>query len=128
MHTKFRDEPRPKSGLLRVREFTMKDAYSLDLDQAGLDTAFDKHHVAYITMFDRMGLPAVPVDASSGAMGGSGSTEFMVPSPAGEDDVVICSNCDYAANIERATSALPDVIDRDIPELERFPTPGVRTM
>lgn len=128
MHTKFRDEPRPKSGLLRVREFTMKDAYSLDLDQAGLDTAFDKHHVAYITMFDRMGLPAVPVDASSGAMGGSGSTEFMVPSPAGEDDVVICSNCDYAANIERATSALPDVTDRDIPELERFPTPGVRTI
>ncbi|HAN25009.1 MAG TPA: proline--tRNA ligase, partial [Microbacterium ginsengisoli] len=84
--------------------------------------------VAYITMFDRMGLPAVPVDASSGAMGGSGSTEFMVPSPAGEDDVVICSNCDYAANIERATSALPDVTDRDIPELERFPTPGVRTI
>ena len=128
MHTKFRDEPRPKSGLLRVREFTMKDAYSLDLDQAGLDTAFDKHHAAYITMFDRMGLPAVPVDASSGAMGGSGSTEFMVPSPAGEDDVVICSNCDYAANIERATSTLPDVTDRDIPELERFPTPGVRTI
>ncbi|HAB58727.1 MAG TPA: proline--tRNA ligase, partial [Acidimicrobiaceae bacterium] len=128
MHTKFRDEPRPKSGLLRVREFTMKDAYSLDLDQAGLDSAFDKHHAAYIAMFDRMGLPAVPVDASSGAMGGSGSTEFMVPSPAGEDDVVICSNCDYAANIERATSTLPEVADRDIPELERFPTPGVRTI
>lgn len=128
MHTKFRDEPRPKSGLLRVREFTMKDAYSLDLDQAGLDTAFDKHHAAYIAMFERMGLPAVPVDASSGAMGGSGSTEFMVPSPAGEDDVVICSKCDYAANIERATSTLPDVTDRDIPELERFPTPGVRTI
>ena len=128
MHTKFRDEPRPKSGLLRVREFTMKDAYSMDLDQAGLDVAFDKHHAAYVKIFDRMGLPAVPVDASSGAMGGSGSTEFMVPSPAGEDDVVICKNCSYAANIERATSALPELTDRDVPDLTRFPTPGVRTI
>ncbi|MEM9521690.1 MAG: proline--tRNA ligase [Actinomycetota bacterium] len=128
MHTKFRDEPRPKSGLLRVREFTMKDAYSMDLDQAGLDVAFDKHHAAYLKIFNRMGLPAVPVDASSGAMGGSGSTEFMVPSPAGEDDVVICNNCAYAANIERATSTLPEIADRDIPGLERFPTPGVRTI
>ena len=128
MHTKFRDEPRPKSGLLRVREFTMKDAYSMDLDQAGLDESFDKHHAAYITIFDRMSLPAVPVDASSGAMGGSGSTEFMVPSPAGEDDVVICPNGDYAANVERATSTLPELTDRDIPDLERFPTPGVRTI
>ncbi len=128
IHTKFRDEPRPKSGVLRVREFTMKDAYSMDLDQAGLDVSFDKHHAAYVKIFDRMGLPAVPVDASSGAMGGSGSTEFMVPSPAGEDDVVICPNGDYAANVERATSALPELTDRDIPDLERFPTPGVRTI
>ena len=128
MHTKFRDEPRPKSGLLRVREFTMKDAYSMDLDSAGLDESFDKHHGAYLKIFGRMDLPAVPVDASSGAMGGSGSTEFMVPSPAGEDDVVICSNCAYAANVERATSALPAVTDRDLPDLTRFPTPGVRTI
>ena len=128
IHTKFRDEPRPKSGLLRVREFTMKDAYSLDLDQAGLDEAFDKHHAAYMKIFARMGLPAVPVDASSGAMGGTGSTEFMVPSPAGEDDVVICPSCAYAANVERATSALPAVEDRDIPELSRLATPGVRTI
>jgi len=128
IHTKFRDEPRPKSGLLRVREFTMKDAYSLDLDQAGLDEAFDKHHAAYMKIFARMGLPAVPVDASSGAMGGTGSTEFMVPSPAGEDDVVICPSCVYAANVERATSALPAVEDRDIPELSRLATPGVRTI
>ena len=128
IHTKFRDEPRPKSGLLRVREFTMKDAYSLDLDQAGLDEAFDKHHAAYMKIFARMGLPAVPVDASSGAMGGTGSTEFMVPSPAGEDDVVICPSCAYAANVERATSALPAVEDRDIPELTRLATPGVRTI
>ena len=128
IHTKFRDEPRPKSGLLRVREFTMKDAYSMDLDQAGLDTSFDLHHGAYMKIFGRMHLPAVPVDASSGAMGGTGSTEFMVPSPAGEDDVVICPRCDYAANIERATSALPDLTDRDIDALDRFPTPGVRTI
>ncbi len=128
IHTKFRDEPRPKSGLLRVREFTMKDAYSMDLDQAGLDVAFDLHHAAYMKIFGRMDLPAVPVDASSGAMGGTGSTEFMVPSPAGEDDVVICPNCDYAANIERATSSLPDLDDRNIADLQRFPTPGVRTI
>ena len=128
IHTKFRDEPRPKSGLLRVREFTMKDAYSFDLDQAGLDASFDKQHAAYIRTFERMNLPAVPVEASSGAMGGSGSVEFMIPSPAGEDDVVICPNCDYAANVERATSALPELTDRDLPELTRFPTPGVRTI
>jgi prolyl-tRNA synthetase len=106
----------------------MKDAYSLDLDQAGLDEAFDKHHAAYMKIFARMGLPAVPVDASSGAMGGTGSTEFMVPSPAGEDDVVICPSCAYAANVERATSALPAVEDRDIPELTRLATPGIRTI
>ena len=128
IHTKFRDEPRPKSGVLRVREFTMKDAYSMDLDQAGLDVAFDKHHAAYLKIFERMHLPATPVEASSGAMGGTGSTEFMVPSPAGEDDVVICPNGDYAANIERALSALPDLTDRDLPDLTRFPTPGVRTI
>jgi len=128
IHTKFRDEPRPKSGLLRVREFTMKDSYSFDIDEAGLDASFDLHHGAYVRIFDRLGLPAIPVDASSGSMGGSGSTEFMVPSPAGEDDVVRCHNCDYAANIERAVSALPAAENRPISELERFPTPGVRTI
>jgi prolyl-tRNA synthetase len=125
---KFRDEPRPKSGLLRVREFAMKDSYSFDLDDAGLDTNFQLHHDAYVRIFERLSLPAMPVEASSGAMGGSGSTEFMVPSPAGEDDVVRCPQCDYAANVERATSALPDIDDRDLPELIRFPTPGVRTI
>ncbi len=128
IQTKFRDEPRPKSGLLRVREFAMKDSYSFDLDDAGLDASFDLHHGAYVRIFDRLGLPAIPVDASSGAMGGTGSTEFMVPSPAGEDDVIRCGNCDYAANVERATSALPAIDDRPISELERFPTPGVRTI
>lgn len=125
---KFRDEPRPKSGLLRVREFAMKDSYSFDLDEAGLDAAYQRHHEAYVRIFDRLSLPAMPVEASSGAMGGSGSTEFMVPSPAGEDDVVRCPSCDYAANIERATSALAPIDDRDLPELTRFPTPGVRTI
>ncbi|MDG2027006.1 MAG: proline--tRNA ligase [Acidimicrobiales bacterium] len=125
---KFRDEPRPKSGLLRVREFAMKDSYSFDIDEAGLDKNFDLHHHAYVRIFKALGLPAMPVEASSGAMGGSGSTEFMVPSPAGEDDVVHCPNCDYAANVERATSALPAIEDRDLPELTRFPTPGVRTI
>lgn len=125
---KFRDEPRPKSGLLRVREFAMKDAYSFDIDAEGLDAAFALHHDAYVRIFERLRLPAMPVEASSGAMGGSGSTEFMVPSPAGEDDVVRCPTGDYAANVERATSALPPVEDRDLPYLTRFPTPGVRTI
>jgi len=128
IQTKFRDEPRPKSGLLRVREFAMKDSYSFDIDQDGLDQSFDLHHRAYVRIFERLGLPAVPVDASSGAMGGTGSTEFMVPSPAGEDDVVICPSGDYAANVERATSSLASVTDRDIDQLQRFPTPGVRTI
>ena len=126
---KFRDEPRPKSGLLRVREFAMKDSYSFDLNDEGLDRSFDLHHEAYTAIFNRMSLPTIPVDASSGAMGGSGSTEFMVPSPAGEDDVVRCTSCDYAANIERAQSALPTVDDEPGPDAPaRFPTPRVRTI
>jgi prolyl-tRNA synthetase len=126
---KFRDEPRPKSGLLRVREFAMKDAYSFDIDDAGLDASFDLQHGAYTRIFERCGLPAMPVQASSGSMGGSGSVEFMVPSPAGEDDVVRCGNCDYAANVEMATSALPPVEDpADAAAVERFATPDVRTI
>ncbi len=129
IQTKFRDEPRPKSGLLRVREFQMKDSYSFDLDEAGLDRSFDLHHAAYTRIFERLALPALPVEASSGAMGGSDSIEFMVPSPAGEDDVVRCSSCDYAANVERATSRLEPVTDAPPPDTpERFPTPGIRTI
>jgi prolyl-tRNA synthetase len=126
---KFRDEPRPKSGLLRVREFYMKDAYSFDIDEAGLDKSFDAYRQAYIQIFKHLSLPAVPVEASSGAMGGSGSNEFMVPSNAGEDDVVMCVGCGYAANIERATSALLDIAD-EFPQAapEMFDTPGVRTI
>ena len=126
---KFRDEPRPKSGLLRVREFAMKDSYSFDLDDAGLDHAFEVHRAAYIRTFQRLSLDAIAVQASSGMMGGTGSVEFMVPSPAGEDDIARCAGCDYAANVERATSTLAPVEDGDTSEeLTRFPTPGVRTI
>ncbi len=126
---KFRDEPRPKAGLLRVREFAMKDSYSFDIDEAGLDASFDLHHAAYVRIFERLSLPAIPVEASSGAMGGSDSIEFMVPSPAGEDDVVRCVACGYAANIERATSQLEPVADpAEAAALERFATPGVVTI
>lgn len=129
IQTKFRDEPRPKSGLLRVREFAMKDSYSIDIDDAGLDRSFDLHHLAYTRIFARLGLDALPVEASSGAMGGSASVEFMVESPAGEDDVARCTDCGYAANVERASAATTPVENRpggDAPE--RFPTPGIRTI
>lgn len=127
--TKLRDEPRPRAGLLRVREFTMKDSYTFDLDPAGLNAAFDRHHEAYLRIFERLGIPAIPVEASSGTMGGSDSTEFMCPSGAGEDTVAHCRNCGYAANVEKATSALAQVTDGPgLPEPVRFGTPGVRTI
>lgn len=128
LHTKFRDEPRPKSGLLRVREFTMKDSYTLDIDPAGLDAGFEKHRTAYQRIFARMGLVAVGVEASSGAMGGSESVEFMVRSEAGEDWIVTCANCDYRANVERATATVAVVDDGEAANLDRFPTPGLRTI
>ncbi len=127
--TKLRDEPRPRAGLLRVREFTMKDSYTFDLDEAGLDAAFDRHHAAYLRIFERLDIPAIPVEASSGTMGGSDSTEFMCPSAAGEDLVAYCRHCEYAANVEKATSALAQISDGPgLPEPERFATPGVRTI
>lgn len=127
--TKFRDEPRPRAGLLRVREFTMKDAYTFDIDDAGLDIAFNAMDAAYRRIFRRLGLDAVGVQASSGAMGGKDSTEFMVVSDVGEDLVVHCPSCDYAANVERATSAVPRVEDAEAPpEPIPFDTPGVRTI
>ncbi|HEY0938149.1 MAG TPA: proline--tRNA ligase, partial [Trebonia sp.] len=131
--TKLRDEPRPKAGLMRTREFTMKDSYSFDLDAAGLDRSFDAHRAAYVRAFERIGIPAIPVEASNGAMGGSGSTEFICPSDTGEDDIVYSPECGYAANREAAVSALTAVdpaadaaAARDAPE--RFDTPGVRTI
>jgi prolyl-tRNA synthetase len=127
--TKFRDEPRPRAGLLRVREFTMKDSYSFDLDAAGLDVSFDRHRAAYLRIFERLGIPVITVEASSGAMGGRDSTEFMCPSEAGEDTVAHCPACDYAANVEKATSALPEIDDGPgLPAPERFDTPGMRTI
>jgi prolyl-tRNA synthetase len=129
IQTKFRDELRPKGGLLRVREFTMKDSYSFDVDRDGLDRQYDNHFAAYTRIFRRIGAEAVPVAASSGAMGGSDSVEFMIPSESGEDDVVHCPACGYAANLERATSSIPVVVDDPGPDApEQFPTPGVRTI
>ena len=131
--TKMRDEPRPKAGLMRTREFTMKDSYSFDVDAAGLDESFTKHRDAYIRIFERLSIPAVPVAASSGAMGGSTSTEFVCPSPSGEDLIVRCPECGYAANIEKAASRLAAVDDNerpgDLPSAPQpFATPGVRTI
>ena len=129
IQTKFRDEPRPKSGLLRVREFTMKDSYSLDVDAAGLDVSFQRHFEAYRKIFASCGLDTLAVEASSGTMGGSESVEFMVPSDAGEDWVASCGTCGYAANVEKATSALPALQDGPGPAApEKFATPGQRTI
>jgi prolyl-tRNA synthetase len=111
IQTKFRDEPRPKSGLLRVRQFIMKDAYSFDIDADGLDVSYQKHHDTYCRIFDRCGLKYMVIDAHSGAMGGSQSQEFMVRTPAGEDLVVSCEKCSYAANLEKATSKLSPIED-----------------
>ncbi len=127
IQTKFRDEPRPKSGLLRVRQFTMKDSYSFDIDAAGLDKSFDLHDAVYRTIFTRCGLNFVAVEADSGAMGGSQSQEFMVYTDAGEDLIASCPTCSYAANLEKATSRLDPVVEMEptgdgAPEL--VSTPG----
>ena len=129
LQTKFRDEPRPKAGLLRVREFVMKDSYSLDLDAAGLDQAFQRHFEAYRRIFAGCGLDPLAVEASSGAMGGSESVEFMVASDAGEDWVAACDACGYAANVEKARSQLAPFEDGPgLAAPERFATPGQRTI
>jgi prolyl-tRNA synthetase len=131
IQTKFRDEPRPKAGLLRVRQFIMKDSYSFDIDAAGLDVSYQKHRETYQRIFDRCGLNYLIIDAHSGAMGGSQSEEFMVYTPAGEDQVVSCANCKYAANLEKATSRLEPVADL-APEGDGKPlevhTPGKKTI
>ncbi|HEX4808060.1 MAG TPA: proline--tRNA ligase [Bryobacteraceae bacterium] len=131
IQTKFRDEPRPRSGLLRVRQFIMKDSYSFDMDAAGLDVSYQKHHQAYCKIFDRCGLQYTAVEADSGAMGGSQSEEFMVASDAGEDFVVRCLKCGYSANLEKAVSTpskaqLDDAEDNLNPE--EFHTPGLKTI
>ena len=131
IQSKFRDEPRPKSGLLRVRQFTMKDSYSFDIDAAGLDVSYQKHYEAYCRIFDRCGLKYNAVEAHSGSMGGSQSHEFMVYTDAGEDFVVSCEKCGYAANLEKATSKIEAVEDYAAtgdgnPELVH--TPGMKTI
>ncbi len=129
IQVKFRDEARPKSGVLRVRQFIMKDAYSFDVDKAGLDKAFESQREAYKRIFDRCGLKYVIVEASSGTMGGSASNEFMVKTDAGEDMIATCASCGYAANLEKATSrlsAIKDGVGLDFPA--EFPTPGVKTI
>jgi prolyl-tRNA synthetase len=131
IQTKFRDEQRPKSGLLRVRQFIMKDSYSFDIDAEGLDVSYRKHHDAYLKIFARCGLDVIRVEAHSGAMGGSQSMEFMVPSDAGEDFVASCPQCHYAANLEKAISH-PTRPAADDPETdaapEPFHTPGRKTI
>ena len=131
IQTKFRDEQRPKSGLLRVRQFVMKDSYSFDIDQAGLDIAYDKHYQAYRRIFERCGLQYTVVEAHSGSMGGSQSHEFMVASEAGEDFVAICKSCGYSANLEKA-SAVPTQPGCPDPEGDfnpaEFHTPGRKTI
>jgi prolyl-tRNA synthetase len=131
IQSKFRDEARPKSGLLRVRQFIMKDSYSFDIDAAGLDVSYQKHYDAYCRIFDRCGLKYMVVEADSGAMGGSQSHEFMVRTPAGEDRIVSCEKCKYAANLDKATSKLAAVEDLkaegDGKPLEVH-TPGMKTI
>ena len=126
---KFRDEARPKSGLMRLRTFIMKDAYSFDVDEPGLDRSFEDQREAYKRIFTRAGVKFTIVEASSGAMGGSASNEFVARTDAGEDLIATCENCGYAANLEKASSRLALVIDSDGPNApEEFPTPGVRTI
>jgi prolyl-tRNA synthetase len=129
IQTKFRDEPRPKSGLLRVRQFTMKDAYSFDIDEAGLDKSFDLHDAVYRRIFSRCGLKFVAVEADSGSMGGSQSQEFMVYTEAGEDLIASCPVCGYAANLEKAVSRLEPLVEMEptgegSPELVETPGCG----
>ena len=128
IQNKFRDEPRPRSGLLRVREFIMKDLYSFDVDEAGLDDSYQEMMQAYKNIYARCGLPAIMIEADSGAIGGKASHEFMLITENGEDKVVYCSNCDYAANTEKAQSAKQKLeIEAPLP-LEEISTPNIKTI
>ena len=125
---KFRDDPRPRGGLLRVREFTMKDGYTLDRDEAGLDEQYARIHVAYLEIFRRCGLPVIPVAADVGMMGGREAHEFMYLTPIGEDTVVLCDGCGYAQNRQVATAARPPVAEEDPLPIERVETPDADTI
>jgi prolyl-tRNA synthetase len=128
IQTKYRDEIRPRAGLLRTREFVMKDSYSFDLTDEGLQVSYDQHRVAYQRTFDRLGLPFVIVSAMSGAMGGSASEEFLAPMDVGEDTYVRCTNCDYAANTEAVQVAVPDALPFDGPAAQVVDTPATPTI
>ena len=122
IQTKYRDERRPRFGVMRSREFIMKDAYSFDKDQEGLDVSYNKMYEAYVKIFNRCGLDAKCVAADSGAIGGSGSAEFMVKSEVGEDDVVFCTECNYAANIEKAETKAEIAEIEELAEIQKVET------
>lgn len=129
IQTKYRDEGRPRFGLIRGREFVMKDAYSFDLDEAGLDKSYQLMHDAYCRIFNRLGLDFTIVDADSGAMGGSGSQEFMVKSPVGEDGIAYCDDCGYAANYEKAECVVSEKPSQEGDfDLEKIHTPNAHTI
>ena len=128
IQTKFRDEPRPRGGLIRVREFDMKDAYSFDVDEAGLDVSYDAMAQAYRNIFSRCGLETIEVEADSGAIGGKDSTEFILVADSGEDTVVICPTGDYAANAEKAVFAKPQQDIEPLLPIEDAHTPGIKTI
>lgn len=128
IQTKFRDEARPRSGIIRGREFVMKDSYSFDIDDAGLDVSYEKHRVAYIKTFDRLGMKYNIVRAVSGAMGGSKSEEFLAPCPTGEDTYVLCPSCGFAANVEAMITKVDSVDSSATPALEELDTPNTPTI
>ena len=129
IQTKYRDEARPRAGILRGREFVMKDAYSFDTDQSGLDVSYQKHRDAYIKTFKRLGLDFVIVSAMSGAMGGSKSEEFLAPCEFGEDTYVKCEKCEYAANVEAVTTPVPKDLDfSKVPAAHAEETPNTPTI
>lgn len=128
IQTKYRDERRPRFGVMRSREFIMKDAYSFDKDQSGLDVSYMKMYEAYTNIFKRCSLDCSAVEADSGAMGGSGSAEFMVKSEVGEDEVVFCSCCNYAANMEKAPAISEQQAEEAYLELKKTHTPEVRSV
>ncbi|HET7090218.1 MAG TPA: proline--tRNA ligase [Anaerolineae bacterium] len=128
IQTKFRDDPRPRAGLIRVREFTMKDSYSLDLDEVGLDRQYRAHYQAYFNIFNRCGVAAIAVGADVGMMGGSQAHEFMYLTPIGEDTLVLCRQCGYAANRQIARFAKPAAAPEDLRPIEKVPTPDTKTI
>ncbi len=128
IQAKYRDERRPRFGVMRTKTFLMKDAYSFDIDEAGLDKSYNDMFDAYTNIFARCGLDNSPVQADSGAIGGAFSAEFMVKSEVGEDEIVFCKECDYAANIEKAESVNHESCKEEMLELEEVSTPGVKTI